>query len=54
MIDSSPQAFRAEEMNTVKVRYIHSPRKKEGMMRSKDFKLVLEIYSHFIYLKHPI
>lgn len=30
MIDSSPQAFRAEEMNTVKVRYIHSPRKKRG------------------------
>lgn len=29
MIDSSPQAFRAEEMNTVKVRYIHSPEKKK-------------------------
>lgn len=38
MIDSSPQAFRAEEMNTVKVRYIHSPRKKK---RGHDQKQIL-------------
>lgn len=34
MIDSSPQAFRAEEMNTVKVRYIHSPEKKKPHQKS--------------------
>lgn len=48
MIDSSPQAFRAEEMNTIKVRYIHSPKnKKKGMMRSRDFKVVLQVYSRY-------
>lgn len=36
MIDSSPQAFRAEEMNTVKVRYIHSPKKKSQQKKSHE------------------
>lgn len=48
MIDSSPQAFRAEEMNTVKVRYVYSPKEERKFIsyNQKHFA----VFNYFLFL----
>lgn len=54
MIDSSPQAFRAEEMNTVKVRYIHSPKKNNTKKTCEKEERFCSKYTSLFMLFHTL